>query len=86
MKLTTETLRVLEAIRTLSRRNGYCPSYKEIQAETRLYSPNTVWYHVDRLIKAGLLARRFKGSARSLTLAYPAMQGDWRVSFWQVRS
>ena len=64
-KPTKAQARVLEAIREYIAQHGYSPSIRDLMVACDLYSPSTVYVHMNNLKAKGLISFK-KGIARSI--------------------
>ena len=58
---------VLQAIKTFWAEEGYSPSIRDIMDATGISSTSVVWYHIDKLARAGAI-KRTPGVARSYVI------------------
>jgi SOS-response transcriptional repressor LexA len=61
---------ILDFIIKFSKKHGYVPSYREIEAALGYKSLSAIHMHIDNLVKAGYLKRR-PNAARSLEVVQP---------------
>ena len=61
---------ILNFINIFIEKNGFAPSVREICEGVNLKSTSTVQYHLEKLIKSGLLQKNYKKS-RALTVSSP---------------
>lgn len=66
--LTDRNLRILVFVADSLHRNGYAPSYREIQRAAKLHSISGVAYQLDRLEARGFIHRGKSGTARTIGL------------------
>lgn len=61
MRITKAQRRVLEAIDSLTRENGYPPTMREIMERCGLKNVSTIYHHIDNLLEKGVLEKdRYK--------------------------
>jgi repressor LexA len=79
--LTSRQSEVLTAIIDLLVDNGYCPSFRELQAKLGIKSGNGIHEHVAAIERKGYL-RSIKGCARGLVVLYTPAGEPFR-HVWQ---
>ncbi len=65
--MTAAQNRVFQAIKKFIERNGYSPSYRDLQDALDLKSPASVWKHVEALRLAGYIEHSYN-KGRSLAI------------------